>query len=146
MMRRLLPALLLIMVCLIAVPPSAQAFDPFGRTGKNPSVTCGKDQYGQDQKEQQSTVCSTTNADPLTGPNGLFVKITRVVAFFAGVFAVIMIIVAAIRYITSGSDISTSSRTDTDVEDAKRTISSALIGIVVIVLAQAIITFVVSRL
>jgi len=59
---------------------------------------------------------------------------------------VIVMIVGALRFASSGSDVSTSSRTDTDIENARRTIGSAVIGLVVIILARTIILFVLSKL
>lgn len=141
MIRRLLAGLLLCIICMLAVPLHAHAFDPFGRGGSDASVNCA-----DGSNEQKSTVCQTTNANPIAGPDGVLVKLTHVIAVFAGAVAIIMIIYAGFRYVTSGSDVSTSSRTDTDIAEAKNTLISAIIGLIVIVLAQAIITYVVSRL
>jgi type IV secretion system pilin len=85
-----------------------------------------------------SPVCSASSKDPLTGKNGVIVKATHLVALIAGVAAVIVIIIAGITFITSGGDSSKTSR-------ARETIIYAAAGLVVIVLAQAIITFVVSK-
>jgi hypothetical protein len=95
-----------------------------------------------------STVCQDgKKADnSISGNQGILVKITNIVAFIGGAAAIIMIIVAGIRYITSGSDISTGSRTDTDVESAKHTIYNAVIGLIVIVLARTIIVFVLNKI
>ncbi len=82
-MRRILPALLLIGACLIATPLPAMAFDPFDRGNNEHAVNCAN------SKEKKSTVCSTDSAfNPLTGPDGIFVKITNVVAYFAGALAI----------------------------------------------------------
>lgn len=86
-----------------------------------------------------SAVCSNkNNSNPISGKDGILLKATRIVAVIAGVAAVIMIIIGAIKYVTSGGDSSAAG-------SAKNTIIFALIGLVVIVLAQAIITFVVSQ-
>ena len=151
MIRRFLSSLLLVTICMTAAPLSVGAFDAF------PQAACPP---GSRQQKQgtAAVACVTPSGDPISGADckinqpfpsddcGILIKITRIVAYLAGAFAVIMILVGAVRFITSGTDVSTGSRTDTDVEDAKRTISSALIGLVVIILAQAIITFVVRRL
>lgn len=63
--------------------------------------------------------------------------ITRLISYFAGVIAVIMVIVAGFKYITSGGD-------SAKVTSAKNTLIYALIGIAVAVLAQFIIQFVIS--
>jgi hypothetical protein len=51
-----------------------------------------------------------------------------------------------LKFITSGSNVSTGSRTDTDVEDARRGLGNAVIGLVVIVLARTLIIYIVNRL
>lgn len=135
MIRRFLCSLLLLTTCLTALPLSAGAFDPFG--------------HACDPDTNASTVCRTDgDSDSVArgGPKVLLLNITDVVAFIAGALAVIMIIVGAIRFVTAGSDVSTGSRTDTDVEDARRTISAALIGLAVIILARTLIFYVISRL
>ena len=119
-----------------AAPLTAGAtFDPFG--GACTSNT------------KDSTACSSDpKSDSVVrdGPKALMLNITDVVAIMAGALAVIMIIVGAFRFITAGSDVSTGSRTDTDVEDARRTIANSLLGLVVIILARTIIFYVVDKL
>lgn len=142
MKRRFLLSIVLVTICLAAAPPPVKAFDPFG------SGVCST---GGASKAKQSVVCNTGNANPLSpdsqaGTQGILISITHIVAYIAGALAVIMIIASAIRFVTSGSDVSTGSRTDTDVEEAKRTIANALLGLAVIILAQAIITYAIRRL
>lgn len=55
-----------------------------------------------------------------------------------GIIAVVMIIVGGIKYITSGGDAG-------NVTSAKNTILYAVIGLVVVALAQVIVKFVLSR-
>lgn len=131
-MRGFLLSLALVAVLLAAAPAPARAFDPFG-------ASCNGSNKG-------SAACKADGSNPIAGPDGILLKVTNIIAYLAGAIAVIMIMVGAIRFITSGSDVSTGSRTDTDVEDARRTIASALVGLAVIVLAKVIITYVVRRL
>lgn len=131
-MRRIALSLAMMMTLLTAMPATAGAFDPFGGA-------CGGG-------NSDSAACKANGSDPIAGPNGVLVKATNIIAFFAGAIAVIMIIVSSIKLITSGSDMSTGSRTDTDVEEARRGIANALLGLVVILLAKFIITYVVRRL
>lgn len=139
MIRRLLPAIALLTLCLFAAPRTATAFDFFkgADCANNPgSTVC------QSQAEQNAN----GNSNPLTGSNGTLHHITDIVAFVAGAAAIIIIIISGLRFITSGSDVSTGSRTDTDVEDARRALGNAVIGLVVIVLARTIIIYIVNRL
>jgi hypothetical protein len=77
--------------------------------------------------------------NPLTGTNGLLYKISTIIATVAGVVAVIVIVVSGLRYITSGGDAQKTA-------SAKGTLVGAIIGLIIIVLAQSIITFVVRKL
>jgi hypothetical protein len=142
MIRRLFFSISLLSLCLMAVPSVASAANLLG--GVDCSQAAG------------SAVCSDNTANnPLTGcpptgttgcGGGALGEITNIIAYVAGAAAVIIIIVSAIRLIGSGSDSSTNSRTDNDVEDARRSIGGAVIGLFVIVLAKVLITYVVSKL
>ncbi len=83
------------------------------------------------------------NAGVNCGPGGITLQagITRTVnllLFIVGVAAVIVMIVGGIRYVTSGGD-------PKNTQAAKDTILYAVIGIVVALLAYAIVNFVVTQ-
>lgn len=82
---------------------------------------------------------NTSSPNPLTGPNGMLTKVTNIVAILAGIAAVIVIVVSGIKYMTSGGDTQ-------KVASAKSTLIGAIIGLVVVALAQAIIVFVIKRI
>lgn len=86
---------------------------------------------------KNSEVCQT-QSDPIAGPGGLISDITNVVAVFAGIAAVVMIMIGGFKFITSTGDTS-------KVQEAKKTIMWSVIGLVVIVLARTIIVFVLER-
>lgn len=67
--------------------------------------------------------------------NGIFRTITNVLLFLIGAISVIMLIIGGIRYTLSGGDSSA-------VTAAKNTILYAIVGIIVAVLAFAIVNFV----
>lgn len=155
MMRRLLPAIVLVMMCTFAAPLSVAAFDAFPagacpagskQEKKGTGAVACADSACTGSQNPSTDACTANPGNPLAGPDGLLIKVTHIIAYLGGAIAVIMIIVGSIRFITSGSDLSTGSRTDTDVEEAKATIANALIGLAVIVLAQYIISFVIVRL
>jgi hypothetical protein len=138
MIRRLSLSVALLMLCLFAAPSRALAFNPFGNVCDSGSAS-------------SSAICSTTPiTDPTLKPINPVVdnlsKITNIIAFIAGAAAIIMILVSALRFVTSGSDVSTGSRTDADVETARRSIANALIGLAVIVLGRTLIIFVLNKL
>lgn len=77
--------------------------------------------------------------NPLVGPSGIITRATQVVVYVAGIAAVIMVIIGGIRYITSGGD-------SNSINSAKNTILYAIIGIVVAVIGQALVSFVLVEL
>lgn len=75
----------------------------------------------------------------LFGDTGIFQKIVNIMLFIVGAVAVIMLIIGGIRYVTSNG-------AQDQVTAAKNTIMYAIIGIIVAVLAYAIVNFVVAGL
>ncbi len=73
----------------------------------------------------------------LFGQSGTFAKITSIMLFVIGAIAVIMIVIGGLRYVLSGGD-------SNQITAAKNTILYAVIGIVVAILAYAIIGFVIN--
>lgn len=112
-------------VIILTIPASAFAYSAL----QGADCVNGKD----------SAICNRSNSDPLTGNDGILIHITNIVAFVAGAAAVIIIVVSGIRYITAGGD-------SNAVGAAKNTLIGAIIGLVVIVLAKVLITFVVNQL
>ena len=76
-------------------------------------------------------------ASDLFGPSGTFNTITNVLLFAVGAISVIMLIIGGIRYVVSGGD-------STAVQSAKNTILYAVVGIVICLLAYAVIGFVIG--
>lgn len=73
----------------------------------------------------------------LFGEAGIFTTITNVLLFIIGAISVIMLIIGGIRYVVSGGDSSA-------VTNAKNTILYAVIGIIVAILAYAVVNFVIT--
>ncbi len=70
--------------------------------------------------------------------NKLITNIVNIFSVIVGVVAVIMIIYGGFRYITSGGD-------SNGVTAAKNTILYAIIGLIIVALAQIIVKFVLSK-
>jgi hypothetical protein len=83
--------------------------------------------------------CNVASSDATTKINDIIHTIVNLLSAIVGVVAVIMIIVGGFRYITSGGN-------DTSVTSAKNTILYAIIGLVVVALAQLIVRFTLSKL
>lgn len=89
-----------------------------------------------------STDITDTNCNAEAGTstiNNIIKQVVNIFSLVVGVVAVIMIIVGGLKYITSGGDSSS-------VSSAKNTILYAIIGLVIVALAQFIVRFVFARL
>jgi Type IV secretion system pilin len=144
-LKRLITSLCLISLCLVASPSMAAANDLFV---SGPGVDCSSG-----SSASTSAICSEhANTDnPLTGcpsncGSGTLDKITNIIAYVAGAAAIIMVIVGAIRFVTSGSDTTIGNRIDDDVIEARRTIINALVGLAIVVLAKVLINYVILKL
>ncbi|HEX5447647.1 MAG TPA: pilin [Candidatus Saccharimonadales bacterium] len=83
--------------------------------------------------------CSVVGGEATSKINNIIHTIVNILTAIVGIVAVIMIIVGGLRYITSGGN-------DTSVTSAKNTILYAIIGLVVVALAQLIVRFTLSKL
>ena len=73
----------------------------------------------------------------LFGNNGIFQQITNMLLFAIGVLSVIMLIVGGLRYVISGGN-------KDAVNSAKNTILYAIVGLIVALLAFAVVNFVIG--
>jgi hypothetical protein len=78
---------------------------------------------------------SADQSTSLFGETGVFKTITNVLLFIIGAVAVIMIIIGGLRYTLSGGD-------SAAVTSAKNTILYGVVGVIVAILAYAIVNFV----
>lgn len=75
----------------------------------------------------------------LVGPNGMITRLAKWLVYISGALAAILIIIAGLMFIFSQGNPESAGR-------ARRTVLYALIGVVVAVVGQAIISFVLIRL
>jgi hypothetical protein len=75
----------------------------------------------------------------LVGANGVFTQITNTILYAVGIISVIMLIWGGLRYVISGGD-------SKKVTDAKNTIMYAIIGLIIAILAFAIVNFVINAI
>jgi heme/copper-type cytochrome/quinol oxidase subunit 2 len=103
------------------------------------------------QPQVNNGLCKGANGDFTTGntvactdgsaekaANKLVTNIINILSVVVGVIAVIMIIFAGFRYVTSSGK-------DESVKGAKNTILYAIIGLVIVALAQIIVHFVLAK-
>lgn len=83
--------------------------------------------------------CNAAGTDATTKINNMVHTVVNLLSAIVGIVAVIMIIIGGFRYITSGGN-------DTSVTAAKNTILYAIIGLVVVALAQIIVRFTLSKI
>lgn len=86
-----------------------------------------------------STACSATNTDPITGPNGVLHKASLVIATLAGVAAVIVIVISGFQFVTSSGE-------PQKAAAARSALIGAIVGLVIIVLAESMVLFVLNKL
>lgn len=91
-----------------------------------------------DSSQANSCDPATTKAAAEKSVNDIIATVINILSLVVGVVSVIMIIVGGLKYITSGGD-------STAVSSAKNTILYAIVGLVVVVLAQVIVRFVLGR-
>ena len=82
-----------------------------------------------------TTTCSTTTIN--TGIKNAAVTVVNILSIVVGVVAVIMIIYGGFRYITSGGE-------SGSVSSAKNTLLFAIVGLVIVALAQVIVRWVIG--
>jgi hypothetical protein len=83
-------------------------------------------------------VRSTSGENKITGPNGIVTKIGQVIVFLAGGISLIMIVVGGFKYAISAGD-------SNAVTSAKNTVLYAIIGLVITIFSQVIVSFVLSK-
>ena len=75
----------------------------------------------------------------VSGSNSLLVNIAQIVVFFTAAISVVMIIIGGIKYVLSNGDSNATA-------GAKNTILYAVVGLIVALLAQLIVSFVLTKL
>lgn len=129
-MKKITALFISFFVCIFAFMPlatvAAAPFDEVCNTGVSSS---------------SSTVCQSKNnaSNPISGPNGVIVKVIQFINLIIGVLAVFVIIISGLRMIASSGD-------PAIINSSRNGIMYALIGIAVAVTAQMIVTFVIKKL
>ena len=97
--------------------------------------------YAQEMTLQSGVQSARGEGQPVTlfGDGGIFTTIVNILLFIIGALSVIMLIIGGIRYTVSGGNQSA-------ITAAKNTIMYAIVGIIIAVLAFAIVNFVLSSL
>lgn len=75
----------------------------------------------------------------INGPNGLIKSVVNILLWVVGILSVIMIIYSGLRYITSAGDAA-------KTKSAQSTLTYAVVGLIVAILAWAIVNMVLDRI
>lgn len=132
MIKKLGLLVVLALSLLVVAAPARAAFDPFGEVCSDSDTTA-------------ATVCSdkrvvqTTGNNRIYGRNGVITVAINIVSTAIGIGAVAMVILGGLRYITAGGD-------SNKIAQARRTLTYALVGVVVAIFAQGLIRLVFNRL
>ena len=86
----------------------------------------------------RDTSCAESTSGSQRKVNDLITLVINIFSIVVGVVAVIMIIIGGLKYITSSGD-------SNNVTSAKNTILYAVVGLVVVALAQFIVKFVLAK-
>ncbi len=132
-------ALTLLTVCGLTGVVAAQTPAPAATgTGANPQeAICAGAETLQIQSTPTAT-CATAATGTEDKVNSLITQIINIFSVIVGIIAVIFIIIGGLKYITSGGD-------SGNVTGAKNTILYAIIGLIIVALAQFIVRFVLSK-
>ncbi len=83
--------------------------------------------------------CQATGQSGIEKINRVIRSLINTLSLIVGIVAVVMIIIGGLRYITSGGS-------DTSVTSAKNTILYAIIGLIIVALAQVLVRFVLRQI
>ena len=124
-----------VLITPILTPAIARAEDTNNLEGSIAKNECN----GNDLSLKSGNTSAKPCSGDATGLNNLLDKVINVFSLIVGAIAVIMIIVGGFRYVISSGN-------DQAVGGAKNTIIFALVGLVIVALAQFLVHFVIGQL
>lgn len=122
-MKKFFLGLVLLLTVFVATPALALAADP---------TAAAKNEVCQGITGQTGGTCTPAQGSALARA---LKGVLEVISFIAGVAAVIVIIVAGLKYITSGGDTNS-------ISSAKNTLIYAVVGLIVVAMSQVIVRYV----
>lgn len=126
----------LLRLILVIVTTVSMAFTPLVFMGTASAASAGSfEACNSIGGSWGSNGCTVSNQPSL---NTVLIGLIQTLSIIAGIAAVIMIIIAGFRFMTSNGDSNT-------VASARRTLIYALVGLVVVAASQAIVKFVLQK-
>jgi hypothetical protein len=140
MMQIIKTGLLSLAALFVLAMPAAMPIAVSAQTGDTGNAHIqGSTCYGAEKLQiSPNGTVNCTNPSSTTRVNDLIRQIINILSVIVGIVAVIMIIIGGFRYITSGGAAE-------KITGAKNTILYALIGLIIVALAQIIVRFVLSK-
>lgn len=93
---------------------------------------------GTNLNTNQTNGCTVNQGAANTKINNILTTVVNLFSLIVGIISVIMIIIGGLKYITSGGEAS-------NISGAKNTIIYAIVGLVIVALAQFIVHFVLGK-
>ncbi len=121
----------------VAVPAVAFANSPPGSTGCTSNNIASQVGNGIASATNQTTNSCGTGSDITNGVKKIAINVVDILSVVVGIVAVIMIIYAGLRYVTSGGE-------SGGVTSAKNSLLYAIVGLVLVALAQFIVRWVLN--
>ncbi len=103
-----------------------------------PSISGGLNCGSNLQFTDNTTGCASPGSDATSKINNIITLVINIFSVVVGIIAVIMIIVGGIRFILSGGD-------STATGAARNTVLYAVVGLIIVALAQIIVRYVLAR-
>lgn len=133
-MRKILLTLAMSFSTVVSFGPSVMAAQPAPTPSPDEQLCTANPGYTYD-----NGVCTPPGGKTLTGSDSYLTNIINLLMFVAGAIAVIVIIIGGIRYITSTGDAMR-------IKQAKDTILYGIVGLIIAILAYAIVNSLVLAL
>jgi hypothetical protein len=127
----------LLMMSAPALVPVAVAADAADSNGCGTN-TANQAAQGASEASGNDVNCNDNSAGDASSLTSLAKNIVNIFSIIVGAVAVIMIIYGGFRYITSGGD-------SNSVGSAKNTLIYAIVGLIIVALAQIIVRFVLTQ-
>lgn len=86
-----------------------------------------------------STYCQQNGSNPVVGKDSVITRIINLISLVAGAAAVVMIVISGFMFVSSQGE-------SAGVSSARKTLMYAIVGLVIVIFAQAIVRFVLKNI
>lgn len=139
MIKRIILALAFLITPVIVFPATVLAVDPFDKSVCDNTTFSEKPTVCEEKDSTQPSTPGGEAENPLFGKEGILTKVINLLSIVAGIAAIIIIILAGLRFVTSGSN-------PQDIANARERIIYASVGLVIAALAQVLVRFIIGKI